>query len=417
MGIRMSNFSPLPKSLVEVKGISILEHQIDFFSKRGVDRVLLLLGHGASEIKERTKYLSNKYGVHISEIEESTPLGTGGSLMNALDSLDENFFVAHGDLIINTRIDKLEDMIENQNFDVAIMYQPTDHPEDSDLIMINEKSELKKFITKPHPNFMGRCLGNVGIYAFQKNTLKKLFSNYSDNQVILDLDRQLLPDLIAMGVIIAAVRNLGFVKDCGTPERLKYVEKNFIHIERTKFKKPAIFIDRDGTINRLAGFISSPDQIILEDDAPFVISEFNRLEFRVIVITNQPVIARGEVSHEELDEIHGTIERSLISFGARIDDFFYCPHHPDSGFENELKELKIVCDCRKPETGLIEAALKIYPTQKNSSWVIGDSWRDIELARRVGIRSIHITSEDNPFMADFSAQSLTEALNIVKSFL
>ena len=117
---------------------------------------------------------------------------------------------------------------------------------------------------------------------------------------------------------------------------------------------------------------------------------FNR---KVIVITNQPVIARGEVRVEELELIHNKMETLLGEQGAYIDGLYFCPHHPDKGFDGEVEELKIDCDCRKPKPGMILKASQDFNIDLRSSWMIGDGWRDVECGYNAGTHTVLLTGE------------------------
>jgi histidinol-phosphate phosphatase family protein len=413
LGTRMRDVTSAAKCLLKIRGKSILEWQVKFFAEQGVSEFLLLLGHSAHDVLREAATIAEKYEVDIEGEVEDQPLGTGGALLHALPRTKEFFFLTHGDLILNTHLRGLTDAIRSAESDISLLYHPTNHPDDSDLIQVRNHDRVAKIVTKPHDEYLGRSLGNAGVYAFKQKVLIEYFRNLEAGVGRCDLDRQLLPSLLTNQAQIAAIRNVGFVKDIGTPERFDYVETNWDSLMDVPRKRPAIFLDRDGTLNELHGFITKPEQIKLMEDAAPVVEEFRRLGFWTLVITNQPVIARGEVSVEELDEIHGKVERELLKNRTIVDDFFYCPHHPEAGFEGEVSALKVACKCRKPEVGLIERAQAIYPIDMSHSWMIGDSWRDVQLAKAVGIRSI-ILSEDGHVSADFRARSLTQALEIVK---
>ena len=143
----------------------------------------------------------------------------------------------------------------------------------------------------------------------------------------------------------------------------------------------------------------------------------NSSGYLCIVITNQAVVARGDVTFLELDMIHRKMETLLGNDGAYIDDLFYCPHHPDKGFKGEVSELKINCNCRKPNIGLIEEAVKKYNIDLNNSYFIGDSSSDIECARRAGITSILVRCghNDNKYnvKADYEYDDLKEAVSSI----
>jgi len=168
-------------------------------------------------------------------------------------------------------------------------------------------------------------------------------------------------------------------------------------------KKPAIFVDRDGTINELSGYISRYDQIQILNGVPEAIKIFNKLGYLVIVITNQPVIEMQLISIKDLEDIHLKIKFEIMEKGGRIDAFFYCPHLDAEKVNNP--EIKNSCLCRKPKTGLIHEAMAIYEIDLPNSYMIGDSWRDVELARNLGIKCFQII--DKPV----SHKNLAESVN------
>ena len=391
LGTRMANNTSLPKSLNLIAGKTLFERQIEFFYGKKITQFLLLLGNLSEPMIEASKQLEEKFPIKISYIVEETPLGTGGALVNAIPQLEREFIVIHGDIAIDTDITGLVKSVTEEDWDFALLYHPSNHPSDSDLLALNENQEIIGFFQKPRLTGNYRNQANSGVYAFRLEVVKKSKQMLKENNSKkLDLDRELIPYLLDKGSRVKAVRNLGFVRDCGTRERLKFVSENWNEVQNSITTRPAVFIDRDGTLNHLNGFITHPDQLRLVDDAGFFVASINAMGFWVIVITNQPVIARGEVTRLELDQIHAKIESEVAEAGGRIDDFFYCPHHPEKGFPGERLELKMVCACRKPEPALIQKAQEIFPINMAKSWMIGDTWRDIELAQRVGIRSVLI---------------------------
>ncbi|MGN5480578.1 D-glycero-alpha-D-manno-heptose-1,7-bisphosphate 7-phosphatase [Cupriavidus basilensis] len=161
-------------------------------------------------------------------------------------------------------------------------------------------------------------------------------------------------------------------------------------IQRSGLDTPqmAVFVDRDGTLNREVDHLNAPDQLELLPGVEQAIRRLNRAEYRICVITNQPVLARGECTPEGLHQIHNKLETPLGNEGAYVDRIYYCPHHPDKGFAGEVPELKIDCDCRKPNTGMIDTAVAELNLDRARSWLIGDTTSDLLAARRAGVRSI-----------------------------
>jgi D-glycero-D-manno-heptose 1,7-bisphosphate phosphatase len=146
-----------------------------------------------------------------------------------------------------------------------------------------------------------------------------------------------------------------------------------------------LFLDRDGVINRYVGNITKSTQLYVFPAISALIKRFNEAGYLVLVVTNQPVLSRGELTSEGLDQIHASIDEQLTKHGAYIDDYFICPHHPDDGFLGEISELKIVCECRKPKIGLISQSLMKYNLDFEHAIMLGDTWRDEELAAKIGV--------------------------------
>jgi D-glycero-D-manno-heptose 1,7-bisphosphate phosphatase len=152
--------------------------------------------------------------------------------------------------------------------------------------------------------------------------------------------------------------------------------------------KSAVFLDRDGTINKLNGYISRFEQIQIIEGVPEAIHIFNKLGFLVIVVTNQPVIEMELMSEEELENMHTRISLEIMKRGGHIDAFFYCPHIEVS---SELIKMGVTsCSCRKPGIGLIKKAVEKFNVDLANSYMIGDTWRDVDLAKNAGINYFKI---------------------------
>jgi D-glycero-D-manno-heptose 1,7-bisphosphate phosphatase len=181
-----------------------------------------------------------------------------------------------------------------------------------------------------------------------------------------------------------------YVKDMGTPERFHQVEADYkagiVQAKNLHHKQRAIFLDRDGTINKFVGFLRNIDDFELIGGAAEAIKRINQSGYLAIVVTNQPVIARGEVTWEQLNEIHRKMATLLGREGAYLDGIYICPHHPDKGFPGERPEYKIDCDCRKPKPGLLLQAAKDWNIDLSKSYMIGDSERDVEAGRNAKVK-------------------------------
>ena len=229
-------------------------------------------------------------------------------------------------------------------------------------------------------------------------------------------EKDIIVPLINDGKVVS-YKSSEYAKDMGTPERYRRVQEDYnsgiCDAKNLANKQKAIFLDRDGTINEYVGFLRKEEDFRLIPGVSEAIKKINNSGYLAIVVTNQPVIARGEVTEEELEEIHKKMETLLGLDGAYIDDIYYCPHHPDKGFEGEIPELKIECDCRKPKTGMLEKAAREHNIDLSSSIMIGDSTLDIKMAENAGMQSILLKTgqkgEDGKY--DVSPTLIAEDLN------
>ena len=200
----------------------------------------------------------------------------------------------------------------------------------------------------------------------------------------------------------------------GTPERYEAVSRDFrngiVSRKNLKNKQRAIFLDRDGVINKYVGFLRRIDDFELLDGAADAIKQINKSGYLAVVVTNQPVIARGEITVDELEEIHNKMETLLGAQGAYIDALYYCPHHPDKGFEGEVEELKINCDCRKPKPGMLLAAAADFNIDLSNSWMIGDGKNDVDCGQAAGCRTVFIGEASDGCEPDMTAENLLAAV-------
>jgi D,D-heptose 1,7-bisphosphate phosphatase len=179
--------------------------------------------------------------------------------------------------------------------------------------------------------------------------------------------------------------------------------------------RPAIFLDRDGTLNFDYGWIASPEKIELLPGAAEAVRATNQAGFLAVLITNQPVIAQGACTEVELAAIHDRLKFLLAQSGARLDAIYYCPHHPDAGFPGERPEFKIRCHCRKPSPGLLERAARDLQIDVARSWMIGDSERDLGAAAAFGIPAVLVSSNQRLFKADIKSAEAFRAPSVLEA--
>lgn len=149
-------------------------------------------------------------------------------------------------------------------------------------------------------------------------------------------------------------------------------------------KKPAVFLDRDGTINEQMGYINHISRFVLLPGVGRAIGRLNKKNIPVIVVTNQSGLARGYFPESLLDEVHEKMKKALAQEGAHIDGLYICPHHPEA----KQKKYRKDCHCRKPETGLLEQAAEELQIDLNTSFMVGDRWSDLKCGVAAGCTSI-----------------------------
>ncbi|MBQ5834850.1 MAG: HAD family hydrolase, partial [Bacteroidaceae bacterium] len=142
-------------------------------------------------------------------------------------------------------------------------------------------------------------------------------------------------------------------------------------------------------------FLRDIDQLELLPGTAEAIRKINESGYLAIVVTNQPVIARGEVTFEQLQEIHNKLETLLGQEGAYVDAIYFCPHHPHKGYAGEVPELKIDCECRKPKAGMLLQAAKDFHIDLSASYMVGDSENDVLCGINAGCKSILLTESPN----------------------
>ena len=389
-GTRVASIaSDIPKPMIPICGKPILEHQIECLNKNGLSDIIIIVGHLGQSIKE---YFGNgsRFGCKISYYTETEPLGTAGALYKIkelLENRSEDFILLNGDIIFDIDFKRMITFHKKHKAWASLAVHPNNHPYDSVLIECNENNQITAWINKEDTARMAgtyyKNLVNAGIHILSLDLIK----NCPQDKDKVDLDRDILKKMILGGRIFGYITP-EYIKDMGTPERFTEVshaiEKGIVKNKNLAVKQKCVFLDRDGTINELNDFILSPEDLILIDGAAQAIKTINSSGYLAIVITNQPVIARGDLDFKTLDSIHKKMETELGKLGAFIDDLFFCPHHPEKGFPGERPEYKIDCNCRKPKPGMILKAAEKYNIDLKNSYMVGDHVRDTEAGAAAG---------------------------------
>jgi histidinol-phosphate phosphatase family protein len=399
--------------------VPLLGRQIETLRRNKISDILVLACHAANQI-EAFCADGAFADVRLTLLEDGEPRGTAGALLRAFDYLAERFLVVYGDTLFEIDLDRLWNFHVASRADATLVVHPNDHPFDSDLVEMDESDRVIAVHRSPRDqNFFLHNLVNAGMYVLERGAI----AFWREQHPPTDIARDLFPAMLHGSAKVRGYATFEYIKDLGTPKRLDKVISDLRRgvVARSCIDRPqrAVFLDRDGTINEWKGHLACVEDFSLIKGAAEAVRQLNEAQYRVIVVTNQPVIARGETTFEEMSRIHCKMETLLGEHGAFIDGLYLCPHHPDSGFPGEVATLKVACDCRKPGTGLIQEACDEFNIDVRRSWLIGDTTADMLAARRAGLRSILVETgeagRDGKYALhpDFRAKDLLTAVRFI----
>lgn len=416
-GTRISSVaSDIPKPMIRIGNKPVLEHEIECLKEQGFRDIIITVGYLGNVIKDYfgdgqkiSPVTGESFGVNIEYYFENEPLGNAGALYRIKDKLGDTFLLLNGDVMFDIDFKRFIESHFKSDALTTIFTHPNTHPYDSGLIITDKNNRVIQWLNKEEERplyYQNRV--NAGLHVMSSQVLNKKV-----NEKKIDLDRHILKPLAETGTLYA-YDSSEYVKDMGTPERYKEVSKDYeqgkIKNRNLKNKQKAIFLDRDGTINKHIGFLNNIDDFELLPRVKDAIRKINSSSYLAIVITNQPVVARGELTVEQLDVIHNKMETLLGENGAYIDALYYCPHHPHKGFVGEIEELKCECECRKPKPGMLYKAAEKFNIDLGNSWMIGDSENDMQAGMLAGCNTILISEKEMNCEYAYRSKDLLEAV-------
>ena len=390
----------VPKPMIPILGKPILEYQLECLRDQGYTEFILVIGHLGQVVKDYfgdgsgiSPATGKPFGVCIEYVVEEEPLGTAGALSLLRDALTEDFLLLCGDVIFDIDVRRFYDFHRERGGIATLFTHPNSHPYDSGIIAADETGRVTSWLHKEEPRLYYRNRVNAGLHFFSPKIFE---TGLFDMLRKIDLDREVLKPLIPTGGLFV-YDSPEYVKDMGTPDRYYAVTEDIrsgkVRAKNLSNPQKCVFLDRDGTLNKYVGFLRNIDELTLIDGVSEAVRKINESGYLAILVTNQPVIARGEVTVEELRLIHDKLETLLGKDGAYLDAIYYCPHHPHKGYEGEIPELKFDCDCRKPKPGMLFQAAKDFNIDLSASYMVGDGENDVEAGKAAGCTSVLLTEE------------------------
>lgn len=416
----------LPKPLLQLGGRPMLEWQVLNLRKYGVTEFVIIVGYLGEQIMG---YFGDgsRLGVHIRYIAEKEPLGSGGALAYLWDSVASfrHILVTLGDVMFDVNLPRFVAFHEASGATATLLVHPNAHPQDSDLIVLAETEpsvaepvvlpsggRVEHFDDKHNVRgyFYGNCV-NAGLYLLEPEVIASL-----PEPAPRDLERDILLPYMQQGRLYA-YRTTEYVKDAGTPERFCAAEKELAaggwQARNLARPQKAVFLDRDGTLNSYRGLIAHPEDLELLSGAAEAVRLLNESGYLAILVTNQPVVARGLCSVAEVQNMHRKLEVLLGREGAYLDDIVFCPHHPDKGYPEENPAYKITCSCRKPKTGMLEMMAARHNLDISQSWLVGDSTADIQAGINAGLRTVLVHTGEAGKDGKYAGRPYAEADDVL----
>lgn len=407
----------MPKVLVPIDTKPLIQHQVEFLRGHGIKEIWLLLGHLGDQVE---RFLEEKdWGIVFHFKHEEKPLGTAGALKQLEGEIQEDMLVLSGDVMVNFDVQRFSEWHAQRKGIISLMAHPNNHPFDSDLVETSTEGEVSAILRRPHPrDIVFRNLSIASVYVFSP----RIFA-YLPKGEKSDIEKDIVPKLLEAKETLYAYNTPEYIKDMGTPERLQEVRKDYKSgkIERMslEYERRAVFLDRDGVLVEQVDQLSRPEDLKLYEFSQQALRKINESDYMAILVSNQPMIAKGFLTEKGAEDIQKKLETELGRKGAKLDASYYCPHHPEKGFEGERSELKIDCECRKPEPGLLLRAQRDFHINLQESYMIGDQTADMVAGERAGCKTVLVKTgyagRDGKYemQPDITARTLLEAVEMI----
>ncbi len=390
LGTRLKDYTKAcPKSLVEVSGKPFFDYQLDLLIAWGFKKFVFLIGYKADMIEEHYGDGSDR-GISISySYDGEKLLGTGGAVRRAIRFLEDDFLLIYGDSFMD--IDYAETLYRYERGKAAgakalmTVLHNNDRFDRSNVVMKGSDLVLyDKHNPTPEMDYI-----DYGVCMYERS----LFEKFSDDEAF-DI-AVIQHELSVKGEMVAQIVTKRFY-EIGSPSSLA----EFSRYASMRFNEdhPAVFVDRDGVINKIVWNddieqLDSPMKVDQFEFLPGAIDALRAIKekgYYIFIVTNQPGAAKGKCSLATLYDINTYMLDTFSKEGVEIDDIFMCPHYPKELPTTREKFLIRKCNCRKPEPGLIYRAMRKYRIDMSRSYMIGDSCTDVVAGSAVGLSTIFL---------------------------
>ena len=357
-----------PKPLLDVGGTPFLETLLGEARRRGFDDFLLLAGHRPEAVAAfiASRNIERRFACRVCLSVEPTPLGTGGALVHALPLLSDDFLLLNGDTWFDFNWLDLIATARKDGAIAALALREIAEPDRYETVEL-DGSRVAAIISRRRS--LAPALINGGVYYVTRPAVEGSTAPSS-------LESDILPRLVSLGAL-RGYRYFGFFIDIGVPESLAAAAE----LVPKHRRRPAVFLDRDGVLNLDHGYVHAPYQVEWVRGAKQGVKLLNDAGYYLFVVTNQAGVAKGLYREETLGALHRWMAEELAAVGASIDDWRYCPYHP----EGSVAEYRRVHDWRKPNPGMLTDLIAHWPIERKGSFLVGDKVSDIEAAEAAGI--------------------------------
>ena len=370
-----------PKPMLEVDGYPFVVHIIKQLTRFGFKDFILLTGYRGEVVEAYfgDGSVAKMLGVSIRCCREEFPLGTGGAILHAKELLAREFLLCNGDSYFECNAQRLVFPFADNASLGRIALRHIMHNTRYGSVRVADERVLA-FNERDESNAAG--LMNAGLYYLKREIIQCIPENRPSS-----LERDIFPDLAEKKFLEYTEFPESYFIDIGIVEDLARVRHEWVK----KITRPAIFFDRDGVLNRDTGYTHRPEDFCWLGDAQEAILYANDHGYNVFVVTNQAGIARGYYTEKDMRQLHQHMQQELSVIGAHIDDFAFCPHHP----EGIVAGLNTVCLCRKPENGMVERLLAEWPTNRTRSLLVGDKQSDVAAGEKSLLTTHLFTAEES----------------------